>query len=218
VLFSLVGNPEYYLVCGALIVCGTPMATDVGAESLVKGSGMAQAKKLLAESGYDGTPVVIMAPGDVVTLKAQPIVAAQLLRDAGFKVDVQATDWQTVVSRRASQKPPKEGGWNMFFTNWAGADVMNPIANASIGGRGKNGGWFGWAEDAKIEKMKDAYARSGSLEEQKKIATEIQKEAYDQVIYIPLGQYLAPSAWRKSLSGVLDGPSTPIFWNIDKSE
>ena len=39
-----------------------------------------------------------------------------------------------------------------------------------------------------------------------------------QVIYVPLGQYLAPSAWRKSLSGVLDGPATPIFWNIDKSE
>ena len=84
---------------------------------------MAEAKKLLAESGYDGTPVVVMAPGDVVTLKAQPIVAAQLLRDAGFKVDLQATDWQTVVTRRASQKPPKEGGWNMFFTNWVGADV-----------------------------------------------------------------------------------------------
>jgi peptide/nickel transport system substrate-binding protein len=66
--------------------------------------------------------------------------------------------------------------------------------------------------------LKDAYARAGSLDEQKKIATDIQKEAYDQVIYIPLGQYLAPSAWRKSLSGVLDGPSTPIFWNIDKSE
>jgi peptide/nickel transport system substrate-binding protein len=179
---------------------------------------MAEAKKLLAESGYDGTPVVIMAPGDVVTLKAQPVVAAQLLRDAGFKVDLQATDWQTVVTRRASQKPPKEGGWNMFFTNWVGADVVNPIANFSIGGRGKNGGWFGWAEDAKIEQLKDAYARSSSPEEQKKIAADIQKQAYDQVIYIPLGQYLAPSVWRKSLSGVLDGPATPIFWNIDKSE
>ena len=67
-----------------------------------------------------------MAPGDVVTLKAQPIVAAQLLREAGFKVDLQATDWQTVVTRRASQKPPKEGGWNMFFTNWVGADVVEP--------------------------------------------------------------------------------------------
>jgi peptide/nickel transport system substrate-binding protein len=218
VLDALVGNPKYYQVCGAVFVCGTPLATDVGSESLVKGNGMAEAKKLLAESGYDGTPVVLMAPGDVVTLKAQPIVAAQLLRDAGFKVDVQATDWQTVVTRRASQKPPKEGGWNIFFTNWVGADVVNPVANVSVGGRGKNGGWFGWAEDAKIEAMRDAFARSSSPEEQKKIAADIQKENYDQVIYIPLGQYVIPSAWRKSLTGVLDGPATPIFWNIDKSE
>ena len=218
VLDALVGNPEYYKICGAVFVCGTPLASDVGSESLVKGNGMAEAKKLLAESGYDGTPVVLMAPGDVVTLKAQPIVAAQLLRDAGFKVDVQATDWQTVVTRRASQKPPKEGGWNIFFTNWVGADVVNPIANMSVGGRGKNGGWFGWAEDAKLEAMRDAFARASSPEEQKKIAEDIQKETYDQVIYIPLGQYLIPSAWRKSLTGVLDGPATPVFWNIDKSE
>src|SRR6267142_858280 len=218
VLDALVGNPEYYKICGAFFICDTPLATEEGSETLVKGNGMAAAKKALAESGYDGTPIVIMAPGDVVTLKAQPVVSAQLLREAGFKVDLQATDWQTVVTRRASQKPPKEGGWNMFFTNWVGADVVNPIANFSIGGRGKNGGWFGWAEDAKIEQLKDAYARSSSPEEQKKIATDIQKEAYDQVIYIPLGQYLAPSAWRKSLTGVLDGPATPIFWNIDKSE
>ncbi|WP_028349177.1 ABC transporter substrate-binding protein [Bradyrhizobium murdochi] len=218
VLDALVGNPEYYKVCGAYFVCGTPLATEEGAGNLTKAGSMAEAKKALAESGYDGTPIVIMAPGDVVTLKAQPIVAAQLLREAGFKVDLQATDWQTVVTRRASQKPTKEGGWNMFFTNWVGADVMNPIANASIGGRGTKGGWFGWAESAKIEELKDKFARATSPDEQKKIAAEIQKEAYEQVIYVPLGQYLAPSAWRKSLTGVLDGPATPVFWNIDKSE
>jgi peptide/nickel transport system substrate-binding protein len=218
VLDALIGNPEYFKLCGAFFVCGTPLATEEGGESLVKGNGMAEAKKLLAESGYDGTPIVIMAPGDVVVLKAQPIVAAQLLRDAGFKVDVQATDWGTVISRRTSQKPVKEGGWNMFFTNWAGADLVNPIVNFSIGGKGKNGGWFGWAEDAKIEQLKDAFALSSSPEEQKKIAAEIQTEAYDQVMYIPLGQFTQPSAWRKSLTGVLDGPATPIFWNIDKSE
>jgi peptide/nickel transport system substrate-binding protein len=218
VLDALVGNAKYQKVCGALFVCDTPLESDVGAESLVKGNGMAEAKKLLAESGYDGTPVVIMAPGDVVTLKAQPIVAAQLLRDAGFKVDLQATDWQTVVARRASQKPPKEGGWNMFFTNWVAADVSNPVVNASVGGRGKNGGWFGWAEDAKIEELRDKFARSASPDEQKKIAADIQKQAYEQVIYIPLGQYLIPTGWRKSLTGILDGPATPVFWNIDKSE
>jgi len=218
VLDALVGNSKYYQVCGAFFVCGTPLETEVGADTLVKGGNIEAAKKALAESGYDGTPIVIMAPGDVVTLTAQPVVAAQLLRKAGFKVDLQATDWQTVVSRRASQKPVSEGGWNMFFTNWVAPDVMNPVVNFSIGGRGKNGGWFGWSEDPTIEKLKDQFARSSSLEEQKKIATDIQKEAYEQVIYIPLGQFLIPSAWRKSLSGVLDGPATPIFWNIDKSE
>jgi peptide/nickel transport system substrate-binding protein len=218
VLDALVGNPDYYKLCGAVFVCDTPLASDVGSETLVKGDGMAEAKKLLAASGYDGTPVVLLAPGDVVTLKAQPIVAAQLLRQAGFKVDVQATDWQTVVARRASQKPPKEGGWNMFFTNATAPDAVNPVSNSFIGGRGKNGGWFGWPEDAKVEALRDAFVRASSPAEQKKIAADIQKEVYDQVIYIPLGQYLAPSAWRKSLTGVLGGPATPVFWNVDKSE
>jgi peptide/nickel transport system substrate-binding protein len=218
VLDALVGNSKYQNVCGAVFICDTPLASDLGAESLVKGNGMAEAKKLLAESGYDGTPIAIMAPGDVTTLKAQPVVAAQLLREAGFKVDLQATDWQTVVSRRASQKPVKEGGWNMFFTNWVAADVVNPVVNSSINGRGKTGGWFGWADDPKMEKLRDEFARSTSPEEQKKIAADIQKENYDQVLYVPLGQYTIPSAWRKSLTGVLGGPATPIFWNIDKSE
>jgi peptide/nickel transport system substrate-binding protein len=218
VLDALVGNPKYQEQCAAFFICGTPLASDVDSGALAKGGNVEAAKKALAESGYDGTPIVIMAPGDVVTLKAQPIVVAQQLRQAGFKVDLQATDWQTVVSRRTNQKPVTEGGWNMFFTNWVAADVMNPIVNFSIGGRGKNGGWFGWAEDAKIEQLKDQFARSSSPEEQKKLAGEIQKEAYDQVIYVPLGQFTIPSAWRKSLTGVLDGPATPIFWNIDKTE
>ena len=218
VLDALVGNPKYYEQCGAFFVCGTPLATEAGSGDITKGGNIAAAKKALAESGYDGTPIVIMAPGDVVTLAAQPVVVAQQLRAAGFKVDLQQTDWQTVVSRRTNQKPTSEGGWNMFFTNWVAADVMNPVVNFSIGGRGKNGGWFGWADDPKLETLKDQFARSSSPEEQKKIAAEIQQEAYDQVIYVPLGQYTIPSAWRKSLTGILDGPATPIFWNIDKSE
>ncbi|WP_371423873.1 ABC transporter substrate-binding protein [Tardiphaga sp.] len=219
VLDALVGNPEYYKVCGAVFGCGTPNATDVGSESLTKGNGLADAKKALAESGYDGTPVTIMAPTDVSTLKAQPIVAAQQLRDAGFKVDVQATDWQTVVTRRASQKPVKEGGWNMFFTNWVVADILNPIANVSTSGKGKaNGGWFGWTENAALEELRDKFSRTTDAAEQKKLASDIQKLVYDEVIYIPLGEYQNPSVWRASLTGVLPGAATPVFWNIDKKE
>jgi peptide/nickel transport system substrate-binding protein len=219
VLDALVGDAKYYKVCGAVFGCDTPNATDVGSESLVKGNGVEAAKKLLAEAGYDGTPVVIMAPTDVTTLKAQPIVAAQLLRNAGFKVEVQATDWQTVLSRRPSQKPVKEGGWNMFFSNWVGADILNPISNVATSGRGKsNGGWFGWSEDAELEALRDKYARATTPEEQKKLAAEVQKEIYDKVIYIPLGEYKVPSVWRKSLTGMTQGAAIPMFWNVDKKE
>jgi peptide/nickel transport system substrate-binding protein len=218
VLDALVGNPGYYQLCGAIFGCDTPLATDVGSETLVKGNGMAEAKKLLAESGYDGTPVVIMAPGDAQIFKPQPIVAAELLRQAGFKVDLQATDWQTVVSRRASKKPPNEGGWNMLFTNFVIADVVNPVVNILLNAKGTHGAWFGWPEDTRMEAMRDAFVRSSSREERKKIAADIQREAYEQVLYVPLGQWRGVSAWRKSLSGVLEGPATPVFWNIDKSE
>jgi hypothetical protein len=34
----------------------------------------------------------------------------------------------------------------------------------------------------------------------------------------PAWAVLTPSAWRNSRTGVLDGPATPIFWNIDKSD
>jgi len=218
VLDAQIGNPKYYKLCGAFFICDTPLASDEGGETLVKGNGMAQAKKALAESGYDGTPVVILAPTDQILLKAQPVVVAQLLREAGFKVDLQAMDWQTVVSRRAIQKPPKEGGWNMFFTYQGAADSMNPLVNGAMVGKGTNGGWFGWSEDPRLEELRDAFARATSPEEQKKIAFDVQKEAYDQVIYVPLGQFQAPSAWRKSITAVIDGPSAPLFWNVERKD
>jgi peptide/nickel transport system substrate-binding protein len=218
VLDALVGDPKYYRVCGAIYGCESPIATDVGSEALVKGDGMEQAKKLVAESGYDGVPVVIMAPTDVVTLKAQPIVAAQLLREAGFQVDVQAMDWQTLVARRASQKPPKEGGWNMFFSNLVSQDIANPITHLQINAKGRNGGWFGWPEDSQLEELRDAFVRAQSLDEQKKIAAEIQARVYDQVIYIPLGQWRGPSVWSKKISGLLEGRATPVFWNVEKAD
>jgi peptide/nickel transport system substrate-binding protein len=95
---------------------------------------------------------------------------------------------------------------------------LNPLVNVPMVGKGTSGGWYGWSEDPKLEELRDSFARATSPEERKKIALEVQKEAYDQVIYVPLGQFQAPSAWRKSLTGVIDGPATPMFWNVDKNE
>lgn len=216
VLDALVGNPDLYNLCGAMFVCGTPLESDVGSETLTEGNGMEKAKALLAEAGYDGTPIVIMHPTDVGTLRTQPVVVAQAMRDAGFVVDLQAMDWQTLVGKRATQASIADGGWHMFMTNWVGADVFNPVVNNMVNGKGPDGGWFGWPTVPKLEELRMAYATATSLDAQKALAEEIQKLAYEEGVYAPIGQYFVPSAWSNDLEGVLDAPA-PLFWNITKN-
>jgi peptide/nickel transport system substrate-binding protein len=210
-----ISDSRYRRTCFAMFICDTPLATDAGSDGLMRGN-MEKAKQLLKEAGYNGTPIVLMHPTDVATIATYPLVTAQAMRKAGFKVDVQAMDWQTLVGRRAKQEPPSQGGWNIFHTNWVAHDVMNPIGNAGVNTRGAKGGWFGWPEDPQIEDMRDRFARETDPAKQKKIAEDIQRRAYEVGAYLPLGQYTSAIAYRGDrLSGILDGP-VPYLWNVEK--
>ena len=68
--------------------------------------------------GYDGTPIVLMHSTDLAVLTNLAPVAKSLLEKAGFKVDMQSMDWQTLVARRAKKDPPNAGGWHAFLTSW----------------------------------------------------------------------------------------------------
>lgn len=215
-LEAMVGNPKLYTICGAIFGCGTPLASELGTQTLTQGSGVAEAKKLLVKAGYDGTPVVLIAPTDAVTVKTQPAVAAQLLRDVGFKVDVQAMDAQTWIARGYSKKPPKEGGWDLLFSVFGVMDAWDPIGNLYLNSRGLKGGFRGWPDDPTMEGLLDAYARVATPAERKAIALQIQARALDQVTYIPVGQVAYPSAWRREWSGVVEFGSPSVFWNIER--
>jgi peptide/nickel transport system substrate-binding protein len=156
-----------------------------------------------------------MQPTDIPVLNGASLVTAQMLRDIGMKVEVQAMDWSTLTSRRAEKKSPADGGWNIFHTYSTGADVTSPISNIGISGGGVEKAWFGWPTDAKIESLRDAYAREADPGKKKAIIETLQKRAFEVVPYVNYGQWFQPVAWRSSLSGVLISP-VPFFWNIDK--
>ncbi len=215
-LANIVGNPEYFKVCGAIFGCGTPLGDETGGESLINGGDIEGAKKLLAESGYDGTPVVILQPTDVRVIASQPIVAAQALRAAGFTVDLQPMDWQSVVTRRANKAKPSEGGWNMFFTNWIVPEVDNPLISPMLNGRGDQA-WFGWPQDDEIETMRQEFIDATTPEQRKEIAKKIQIHAMDTVSYLPLGQFYSPHARSKALEDMVMSP-VQVFWNVKKAE
>lgn len=217
VLDALVGNPEYYRQCASVFGCGTPLETQVGGESLTSGGNLEAARALLKKAGYDGTPVVIMQPTDVPSQAPQPVVAAQALRKAGFVVDLQPMDWQTLISRRANQNPPAQGGWNLFFTYWNAETIWNPVVNPMLDGGGQKGAWFGWPTDAQMNQLRVDFVTATDPAKQKAIAVEIQQRAMDQVSYIPLGQYNDVAAWNNHVSHWVAGPST-VFWNVEKTD
>lgn len=216
VLAAMIGNPEYYQICGAVLGCGTPLGSETDASTLTEGGGMEKAKALLEEAGYDGTPVLLMAPTDLVALATQPVVVSQMLREAGFNVDMQQMDWQTLVTRRAGQAVPAEGGWNMFITNWMVPEISNPISNPMLNGRGDDA-WFGWPTDETIEQLKADYIAAEDEAGQKEVSEEIQTHAIDNVLLVPLGQYSLPQARRNVITGMIESP-VPVFWNIEKAE
>jgi len=69
--------------------------------------------------------------------------------------------------------------------------------------------------DARLEKLRDDWARATEPAAQKDIAVEIQRVAYDIVPYVNYGQWFLPTAYRSHLKGVIVSP-VPFFWNIEK--
>ncbi|NUH67172.1 ABC transporter substrate-binding protein [Sulfitobacter sp. S0837] len=213
-LQTMQGDPAYYNVCGAIFGCATPLGDEAESEIVTGGADIEKAKALLEEAGYDGTPITLMAPTDVTTLINQPVVAAQALREAGFEVDMQSMDWQSVVQRRAQQSPVSEGGWNLFFTNWMVPEISDPLINVMVNGRGDDA-WFGWPDDPEIEELRKKFMKAEGAEAQKAVAVEIQKHVMDNVNYIMMGEYLIPQARRNAIQNMIPSP-VPVFWNMTK--
>jgi peptide/nickel transport system substrate-binding protein len=211
-LMAAVGDAEYIKECKAMFICDTPLATTKGMDGLLTGNAK-RAQELLKEAGYDGTPVLLMHSTDLKALTNLAPVAKSLMEKAGFKVDMQSMDWQTLVARRAKKDAPSAGGWNAFLTAWIAADVQNPVGAAFLNSSCDKA-LFGWPCNAEMEKLRDNFAKETDPTKQKAIAEQVQVLTTQFTPEIPLGEYLIPIATRKTVSGVLAAP-VPVFWNIE---
>lgn len=209
-LLAAIGIPDNYSTCYSVFPCGTPLENDSGS-AIVSGADIEDAKRMLAESGYDGTPVLLMQPTDIPVLSAFSLVTAEKLRKIGMNVDLQAMDWSTLTSRRAVRDPVSEGGWNIFHTWWIGADVLDPMAIAYSGDPDK--GWFGWATDPELESLRTSFAFAKDVREQQSIAAQVQDRLYAIGSHGNLGTFFSPVAYRDNVKGLIKSP-VQFFWNI----
>jgi peptide/nickel transport system substrate-binding protein len=207
-LQTQVGIPARYRTCFSIYPCNTPYFSSKGMDFISKPD-IKSAQQLLKESGYNGEIVVVMQPTDQANIGKLPRVAAQLLSQAGFKVDLQAMDWQTLGARRAMKS-----GWNIFITASGAATVMDPVSNFALSAACDKA-WPGWPCDPELEKLRDEFARASDDKARKVLAEDVQVRAMEIGVYVPLGEYVRAIAARNTVKGLVQGYSM-VLWNVEK--
>jgi len=207
------GDNVRWRTCAAMFPCGASHVTEDTA--MTSPPDLEHARALMKASGYAGERVVILNPGDFPSIGPLGEVTADLLKRLGMTVDLKTMDWGTVGQRRAVKTPVEAGGWNIFHTWTPGVSISNPALNYYIRGQGQ-AGWFGWFDNAKIEQLTDDWLGATDDKTQDGVFDAIQREAFSGVPVIPLGQYFPPTAYRTSLTGVLDGTNC-YPWNVHRT-
>jgi peptide/nickel transport system substrate-binding protein len=103
----------------------------------------------------------------------------------------------------------------VFGTAYASYDLLNPATNRNLRAPGATGVLPGWASDETIEALRKAWFAAEDEARRRALAGQIQRRAFEIALYMPVGQYIARRAFRKSLDGVPGSP-IPVLWNIEK--
>ena len=188
------GDPSLFRAPAGFCIPGAPSETDTGMDRSRR-PGKDEIKAMLKQAGYAGERIVFMHPTDPDLLRRHVCsVAVAAFREIGLNIDEQATDWGTVVERRSNREALDKGGWSMFPYGAPAADYRDPIFATNLRGNGK-GAWFGWPDDPKAEELRNRWMDSNDATERHRLDAEIQANAFETVLYIPLGQYLLTAAY-----------------------
>nr|WP_314071525.1 ABC transporter substrate-binding protein [uncultured Roseococcus sp.] len=207
-------NSDYWRTGVGVFPPGTPLANQAGLDALAGPRDLDKARRALEAAGYRGERVALLVPTDLPVLKAAGEIGADLFRRIGFNLDLQAQDWGTTQQRLAKRDPVDQGGWSAFHVTWAGADQLNPGVHQFLRGNGA-ASRVGWPDSPRIEALRDQWLSATDDEARQRLAADLQRQGLEDLPYVPLGQVIPRTAYRRNISGILSG-GYPVFWNLRK--
>lgn len=203
-------DETWWSECYAWLGCGHENGTEAGSEPYRKPD-PALAKKLLAEAGYKGEPIVILTTQEIPLIDGLAQVTANALRSIGVNVDLQNSDWGTLVVRRARKDPPSKGGWHIFQSGGDISTISQPATNILIDARCDGNNYVGWPCSDRLEAM-----RTALIDTPDKAGFEAYSRAlWDELPSLLLGRFKQPVAFRANVSGLPRG-LVLAFWNVSK--
>jgi peptide/nickel transport system substrate-binding protein len=187
----------------------SPLANDEGIGAMTGPRSTDAARAALQAAGYGGQKVTVLHPTDVVNNNTMTTVLTDVLQRSGLNAESANSDWATVLQRRARQEPVAQGGWNALIVLFGGIDLGNPGQHPLLRANGRQA-WFGWPTSTGLEALREEWLEAPDLDAQKRIARRIQATLWQDLPYIPLGQYFIDAAWRRDITGHQKGMTLPI--------
>jgi len=209
-------DPSLGRECHSLFTCGTPLESNAGIEPWSRPD-PERAKRLLAEAGYRGEPVVLLDPADQPSIHAIALVTADALRRIGVNVQVETMDWSTLVTRRNNKGPVGPGlpGWNLAFTTWGGFTFASVLTNTPLVSTCDGRNLYGWPCDEELERLRSAYFNATTPDASRAAADALQLRYFETVPYVNTGIFQQASAWRREISGIR-ATFYAVAWNLEK--
>ena len=96
-LDAVLGDQQELGRTAGFFIPGSPLASDVDMDKITGKRDVALAKKLVAESGYKGEPIVLMSPSDQPQLTAMAQVTDAFYKSIGLNSQYTSMDWGTLV-------------------------------------------------------------------------------------------------------------------------
>jgi peptide/nickel transport system substrate-binding protein len=216
-LEAAIGNPDYERPCTSIMACGSANESNAGTTGFAKPD-PALAKRLLQEAGYKGEPIVLMDAADQPIMHQMILVMAQAMRDAGMNIDLQSTDWGTVVTRSARNDAPGPGspGWHMYASWSPGRVVGSPLTATQLRTPCGLTTFFSSPCDPELEARRDRYFAATTPQARQQAMDALQERFYEVIPYLTGGQFLAPKAWRNNIITGVVNASEFVFWGVEK--
>ncbi|RYX94101.1 MAG: ABC transporter substrate-binding protein [Comamonadaceae bacterium] len=201
--------------CRSYFICGTPNETSAGTGRWGEPD-IQKARKMLADAGYRGEKVVVLAPSDLREVNALAQMTAKTLRSIGMEVELQTADWGSLVARRSRKEAPSAGGWNINVTFVGAFDSGSPINNVVLAAACGNN-YSGWPCDPQLDALRLKWLQAGTPESRKFALDAFHARAMESVPYVSAGQFSRVSALGRSVQGgeKLYG-GVPMAWVLDK--
>lgn len=159
-----------------------------------------QAKALLKEAGYKGEPIRWLTTKEYSYNYNFALATKPQLEAVGMKVDLQLTDWATMIQRRA--KPEL---WDVFVTghDTPNHPVLMPFMNPT---------WPGWWDTPEKNKLYNDLFAEVDDRKANAIVEEMERLVMKEVPYVKIGEYFGLRGLRKEVQGYVN-PVHFFFWN-----